>query len=117
MSAECDRTNRRSSAQASVEFVALLPLLAAFLAIAAQIVVVGWTLWSAGNAARAGARAEQVGTDAEAAARHALPGALRPGAVIKRSDGVRVQVRVPALVPGVELPTVSAASRLGEDTG
>jgi hypothetical protein len=107
-------TTRRESAQASVEFVALLPLLAAFLVIAAQTVVVGWALWSAGNAARAGARAAEVGSDAEAAARHALPGSLRSGAEIKDGDGVRVRVRVPALVPGVELPEVSAASRLGE---
>jgi hypothetical protein len=114
VSAERERTIRRSSGQASVEFVALLPLLAAFLALAAQVVVAGWALWSAGNAARAGARAEEVGSDAEAAARRALPGALRPGALIKRSDGVRVQVRIPALVPGVELPAISAASRLGE---
>jgi hypothetical protein len=103
--------------QASVEFVALLPLLAAALAIAAQTAVVGWALWSAGNAARAGARAEQVGSDAAAAARHALPGSLRPGAVIKDEDGVRVQVRIPALVPGIELPTVAAASRLDESAG
>jgi Flp pilus assembly pilin Flp len=114
VSAECQRTGKRESGQASVEFVALLPVLAAFLILAAQTVVVGWALWSAGNAARAGARADEVGSDAEAAARRALPGALRGDAVIKDSDGVRVQVRVPALVPGVELPAVAAASRLDE---
>jgi hypothetical protein len=117
VSASRDRTRGRNSAQASVEFVALLPALAALLALAAQTVLVGWALWSAGNAARAGARAERVGSDPEAAARHALPGVLRPGAEIKKSDGVRVQVRVPALVPGVELPAVTAASRLDEDSG
>ena len=112
MSGERDRTGTGGSGQASVEFVALLPVLAALLVLAAQTAVVGWALWSAGNAARAGARAQQVGSDAEAAARHALPGSLRSGAVIKDSDGVRVQVRVPALVPGIELPSVAAASRL-----
>lgn len=95
-----------------MEFVALLPVLAALIAIAAQTVLVGWALWAAGNAARAGARAQEVGSNPGAAARRALPGALRPGAVIKDGDGVRVRVRVPALVPGVELPEVSAASRL-----
>ena len=107
----------KASGQASVEFVALLPALAAFLVIAAQTAVVGWALWAAGNAARAGARAQEVGADAEAAARHALPGALRPGASIRGGDGVRVRVRVPALVPGVNLPRVSAASKLGEGGG
>ena len=103
--------------QASVEFVALLPVLAAFLAIAAQTAVVGWTLWAAGNAARAGARAQEVGADARSAARRALPGALRRDAVIRDEDGVRVKVRVPALVPGVTLPPVSAASSLGGSEG
>jgi hypothetical protein len=103
--------------QASVELVAVLPALAISLVIAAQTVVVGWALWSAGNAARAGARAEQVGSDAEAAARRALPGALRDGAAIRSGDGVRVKVRVPAIVPGVSLPSVSAASTLDSDGG
>jgi hypothetical protein len=103
--------------QASVELVAVLPALAVSLLIAAQTVVVGWALWSAGNAARAGARAEQVGSDAEAAARRALPGALRDDAVVRSGDGVRVRVRVPALVPGVALPSVSAASTLHGDAG
>ena len=101
--------------QASVELVAILPALAVSLVIAAQTVVVGWALWSAGNAARAGARAEQVGSDARAAARDALPGLLRPGAAIRSGDGVRVKVRVPALLPGVTMPSVSAASTLDGD--
>jgi hypothetical protein len=100
-----------------VEFVALLPVLAALLAIAAQTAVVGWALWAAGNAARAGARAQEVGSDARSAARRALPRALRPDAVIRDADGVRVKVRVPALVPGLTLPPVSAASRLGGREG
>jgi hypothetical protein len=100
------------SGQASVEFVAVLPALAACLVLAGQTVAVGWALWSAGNAARAGARAEQVGSDAEAAARRALPGSLRAGAVIRSGDGVRVRVRIPALVPGISLPSVSASSSL-----
>jgi hypothetical protein len=98
--------------QASVEFVAVLPALAVCLVIAAQAVAAGWALWSAGNAARAGARAEHVGSDAAAAARRALPAPLRAGAEIRSGDGVRVRVRVPALLPLVEMPSVSAASRL-----
>jgi len=103
--------------QASVEFVAVMPALAVCVVIAAQIVVVGWALWSAGNAARAGARAEEVGSNAEAAARHALPGSLRKDAAIRSGDGVRVRVRVPAILPGVSMPSVSAASTLDSDGG
>jgi hypothetical protein len=98
--------------QASVEFVAVLPALAVCLAIAGQAVAAGWALWSAGVAARAGARADLVGTDGAAAARRALPAPLRGGAVIRSNDGVRVKVRVPGILPGVAMPFVSAASRL-----
>jgi hypothetical protein len=100
------------SGQASVEFVAVLPALAVALVLAGQAVAAGWALWSAGVAARAGARAEQVGGNPESAARRALPSSLRGGAVVHAEDGVRVRVRVPALVPGVELPSVAASSRL-----
>ncbi|HEY7121953.1 MAG TPA: hypothetical protein VH329_05280 [Solirubrobacterales bacterium] len=103
--------------QASVEFVAVLPALAVCLVLAGQAVAAGWALWSAGVAARAGARAEHVGGDPEAAARHALPGALRGGAAIRADDGVRVRVRVPGLIPGVELPSVAASSTLDAPAG
>lgn len=100
-----------------MELVAVLPALAVCLVIAGQTVAVGWALWSAGNAARAGARAKEVGSNGESAARRALPGVLRNGAVIRSDDGVRVRVRVPALLPGVTLPTVTAASTLDGDDG
>jgi hypothetical protein len=112
-------TNRQGSrsGQASVEFVAVLPALAVCLILAGQAVAAGWALWSAGNAARAGARAEHVGADPEAAARRALPRALRRDAVIRAGDGVRVKVRVPGLVPGVGMPSVAASSTLDADRG
>jgi hypothetical protein len=103
--------------QASVEFVAVLPALAVCLILASQAVAVGWALWSAGVAARAGARAEHVGGDAEAVARRSLPGPLRDGAVVRSDDGVRVRVRVPAIVPGVKLPSVVASSTLDAASG
>jgi hypothetical protein len=106
-----------STGQASVEFVSILPALAVCLILAGQAVAAGWALWSAGVAARAGARAEEVGADPEAAARRSLPGPLRLGAVIRSGDGVRVRVRVPALVPGVELPSVAASSTLDAPAG
>jgi len=105
------------SGQASVEFVSVLPALAVCLVLAAQAVAAGWALWSAGIAARAGARAERVGGDAEAAARRALPEPLRGGAVVQSEEGVRVRVRVPGLVPGIELPAVAASSTLDVSAG
>lgn len=93
----------------------MLPALAVCLLLAGQAVAAGWALWAAGNAARTGARAERVGSDGEAAARQALPGSLRGGARIRCDDGVRVKVRVPALLPGVAMPFVTAASTLDAD--
>jgi hypothetical protein len=108
------RSSTFSSGQASVEFIAVLPALAIALILAGQALAAGWALWSAGNAARAGARVERVGSDAgaEAAARRALPSPLREGAAIHADAGVRVRVRVPALLPGITMPSVSAASTL-----
>ena len=106
-----------STGQASVEFVSVLPALAVCLILAGQAVAAGWALWSAGVAARAGARAEEVGGDPEAAARRSLPAPLRSGAVIRSGDGVRVRVHVPPLVPGVELPSVAASSTLDASAG
>ena len=98
--------------QASVELVAVLPALVVCTLIAGHLVAAGWALWSAGNAARAGARAELVGGDVREAARSALPGPLRRGAAIDQGARTRVSVRVPALLPGARLGRLSTASGL-----
>ena len=72
---------------ASVELVAVVPFLLLALLVAAQIALAGQALWSAGVAARAGARAALVGGDAAAAARAALPPSMREGARVE--DGER----------------------------
>jgi hypothetical protein len=110
---------RRTRGQASVELVAVLPALAVCVLLAAQAAAVGWALWSAGNAARAGARAEHVGGDGGTVARRALPGRLRDGAAVATDDGVRVNVPVPSLLPGVSLGSIAAAAKLdpGGDGG
>ena len=104
-------------AQASAELVAIVPLvLLAALAIA-QLVVAGWTLVTAGEAARAGARAAEVGANARAAARSALPQTLEPAHV--DADGAEVTVRVvaPSLVPGLPAIPVSAGTALDPSAG
>jgi hypothetical protein len=99
--------------QASVELVAAVPLILVVTLVVAQLAVAGYALWSAGAAARAGARAGYVGGDAKAAARQSLPAPLRAGASIHDSDGVSVRVEAPALVPGVPPVPVTAKSDLG----
>ena len=97
--------------------MAILPALVVCAVLAAHGVAAGWALWSAASAARAGARAEHVGGDGEAAALRALPGALRRGAEIEDGDGVRVQVRIPMLLPGGQEPALAASSRLDPADG
>jgi hypothetical protein len=98
--------------QASVELVSVLPVLGVCLLVCAQAIAAGWALWTAGNAARAGARVEHVGGDGVEAARRALPGPLRREAEVRSGEGLRVTVRVPSLLPGASMPTVSAGSSL-----
>ena len=111
-------TRRSERGQASVELVAALPVLILAVLVMLQLAVVGYSLWSAGTAARAGARAGHVGGDAVAAARSALPGPLEHGAKLEAGGGsMRVRVLSPALVPGLPRIPVEAASALGAGDG
>lgn len=103
--------------QASVELVAAIPLLLVVTLVVAQFAVAGYALWSAGAAARSGARADYVGGDGEAAARRSLPPPLRSGASIKASDGLSVRVKAPALLPGMPSVPVTAKADLGAGDG
>jgi type IV secretory pathway TrbD component len=91
--------------QATVEVVALLPVIVVLLAAAWQAALAGHAFWAATTAARAAARAHAVGADARAAARSRLPGALERGLRVEAgSDGeVEVRVRIPPL-PGLPSP-------------
>jgi hypothetical protein len=94
--------------QATVEVVALLPVLAVVLAAAWQAALAGHAAWAATTAARAAARAHAVGADPGRAARIHLPAPLEQGLRVKAgSDGdVEVAVRIPSL-PG--LPSLGHA--------
>lgn len=102
---------------ASVELVAAVPFLLLALLVAAQIALAGQALWSAGVAARAGARAAAVGGDASAAARSALPASMREGARVEDDEGVAVRVEVPRLIPALPELRVGARSGLEPDDG
>jgi hypothetical protein len=104
-------------AQASVELVAVLPLLLVLVLAVGQLVVAGYALWSAGAAARAGARAAHVGGDTGAAARSALPEPLRATARVQGAGPVEVRVRAPALIPGLPSIPLRASADLGPGWG
>jgi Flp pilus assembly protein TadG len=103
--------------QAAVELVAVTPFLIAVLLALAQLSVAGYALWSAGSAARAGARAAHVGEDAERAARSALPFWLESGAEVDAAGPVEVRVEAPALLPGIPEIPVRASAALEPDPG
>jgi hypothetical protein len=112
------KSPRGERGQATVELVAMLPVVLLVGAIAWQLAVAGHTTWLTANAARAAARADTVGRSASDAARSALPGSLEDSLEVKRlkTGGVRVSVRVPLLLRRWRTPVrVSATSSLGRE--
>ena len=119
MTSPAPRRPSREHGQATVELVALLPLVAVLAGLLWQAVVAGQAVWCAGSAARAAARASAVGGDARAAARRVLPRRLREGLVVTRvrgDEGVSVAIAIPAVIGAARLGTVSARARLRDQT-
>jgi len=107
---------RAQEGQASVELVAVVPLVLLVGAICWQLALAGHAAWMSAHAARAAARADAVGSDVRAAARSALPEGLRHELRVERlrGGGVRVGVRIPLLLHRWRSPlTVGATSSLG----
>jgi len=103
------RAGSGEDGQASVELVALLPLVALMGALLWQAIVAGQALWLSAAAARSAARAAAVGGDARAAARGALPPRLEEGLRVRTMGaGVRVAVRVPSVLTSGSLTTVES---------
>lgn len=95
--------HRRDRGSASLEFVAMLPILLFAGMAALQLGVAGWATTSATDAARAAARAASLGENPSAAAQGALPGGLTATSVTggKLGNGYSytVTVEIPDLVP------------------
>jgi hypothetical protein len=111
------RCERGQAGQAAAELVAIIPILICALLLVAQLAVAGYALWTAGGAARAGARALHVGGDPEAAAMSALPLWLEHDAEVDPDGPVEVRLRAPALLPGVPDIPVEAGAALGPGEG
>jgi hypothetical protein len=100
----------RERAQASIEVVALVPVLVLLLLCVWQAALAGLALTAAESASRRGARAAFVGRPARPAALAALPSSLRADATATERDGrLVVTVRVPSVVPGFA-PEVSSSA-------
>jgi hypothetical protein len=107
------RTCSGECGQATVELVALLPLLAVLALGLWQAVVAGHVVALSGSAARAAARAQALGGDAAAGARSVLPPRLERGLRVREraAGGVSVEVRVPAVLGRLRVGTVTAKAR------
>src|SRR5690242_2361153 len=106
-------TREGERGQASVELVALLPLLVALGFAVWQAAVAGQAMWLAGSAARAAARAQALGGDPAPAARAVLPSRLEDGLQVRPRTygGVSVTVRIPAVVGGGRMASTTARAR------
>lgn len=105
----------RTEGQATVAFVACVPLIVVVCLLVVQAGLVGYAAWSAANAARAGARAAHVGSEPEAAAEAALPGGLRARSRVEvDGEEVSVGVRATKALPGVGPFEVVGSAALGE---
>ena len=107
---------RAQRGQATVETVALLPLVVLLGALLWQAIVAGQTLWMSSAAARAAARAAAVGGDPEAAARGALPSWLEQGLQVKVTApaAVRVRLQIPSVVTRGSLMAVESRAAFPE---
>jgi TadE-like protein len=110
------QTHGGETGQASVEMVAMLPVVLLIGAVAWQLALAGHTAWLTAHAARSAARADVVGRGPGVAARSALPRSLEDDLDVERLErgGVRVAVRVPLLMRQWNAPVrVEAVSSLG----
>jgi hypothetical protein len=104
--------NGSAQGQATIETIALAPVIVAIGLAILQLLAVGYASVLAGNAAEAGALALAAGTDAREGAKQGLPGWSRARARVDVDGGrVEVHLRPPsplrALADGLE---VSAAA-------
>ena len=106
------RIRCNQAGQASVELVALLPVVALIALILWQLALAGQAAWLAGAAARAAARAHAVGGDERRAARTVLPTRLERHVHVRSGDDGSVTLRlgVPGVVGG-RLTTISSRAR------
>jgi hypothetical protein len=107
------RTSAGERGQATVELVAVLPLLAVLGFGVWQAAVAGQAIWLAGSAARAAARAAALGDDPLPAARATLAPRLEDGLRVRERDdgGVTVTLRIPSVLGSAAVASTSAGAR------
>lgn len=103
----------RDDGQATVELVALLPLVGLLVALLWQALLAGETVWLSGGAARAAARAAAVGGDPAQAARAVLPARFDRSLRVRRErDGaIAVVLSVPVVLTDGTLASITTRAR------
>ena len=94
------RPTARDRGQATIEFMAMVPLVLGALVFALQVMILAYTAHGASQAARDGARAYSLNESPVAAAQASLPGAigLVNVSTFGPDHGVRVTVEAPAML-------------------
>ena len=114
-----DEVARGQRGQASVELVAVVPLLVLAGAVVVQVGLAAHAWGAAREAARAGARAAQVDAPVRAAVARMMGDDFARGAAVRTLTGrdgearVTVRVRVPMILPWVPAPSVAAEAPVG----
>lgn len=93
---------RRDSGQATLELIAMLPVVLVLVGVLLQLGAVVWAITDTTEAARQGARASSMGQAGCSAARAALSGSLQDVGCTEGGGRVQLQVLTPVLVD--ELP-------------
>ena len=91
------RRSRSERGTASIELVAIVPMVMFVVVVVFQVLASAYTVQAASQAARDGARAYSLGRSPEVAARNSLPGTVRLVEVTRVGPhhGVRVTVQGP----------------------
>lgn len=105
-------STRRAELQrgsATLEVVALVPIMLLVALFTLQLGVAGWTASQTQEAARQAARAQGMGLDARVAAERALPGALEVDQITGGGGSVALRVVVPRVSPLPQFKVVRRA--------
>ncbi len=100
--------------QATIEFLAMIPILMLVLIGAFQLFLLGFTMNETSNAARAAARAGSVGKDYYAAGKDSLESWLQKDLASIKQDRTTYTVRVyvPVIFPGIHRPVIGRSASI-----
>jgi Flp pilus assembly protein TadG len=105
---------RTQRGQATVEFLAMIPILVLVLVGAFQLFLLGFTMNETSSAARAAARAGSLGEDYQGAGKDSLESWLKNylASITKSGTRYTVTVNVPVIFPGIHGPAIGRSASI-----